>query len=110
MKKIRYSGEDLMYSVIITDTSENAINYSDVLEAVITLTNPNNVKIERTKAGGGIVEGDIPNEYVIELQDADTIRLGKGKINVRINITLTDLRFSDDEATQIIETEGFELI
>ena len=98
MENYRYSGEDIIYNVVITDSDGNPINYADTISATFEFSNAISVKKKKTT---GIEEGDTSNTYRVELQDVNTNKLSKGTVNVKITLVLSDADFIEGEATVI---------
>ena len=99
MSNIKNNVGDKIVAFPLVDKDGTNVLFTSASEAIIQFTNKGGRFITKTKTDSQVVEGDEPNYFQVELQESETLLLGKEELTVYIEVTLTDATFSDGEAT-----------
>lgn len=103
MRNLFYKGENILVRWSVVDKYSNPVNFSELSDIIIKITDLQGNSQLFSKLGGTIVQGVATNQFQFEITEAMTSQFSSGKLIGRFTYKIPSADHASNLLTDIIE-------
>lgn len=103
MRNTYYKGENILVRWSLVDKFSAPVNFSELTDIIVKVTDRQGTSHTFSKVGGTIVEGINPNQFQFEITESMTNQFSSGKLIGRFTYKIPSADHASNLLTDILE-------